>query len=212
MTRIIKLTFNPFQENSYIIYNQQKECWIVDPGNSNERENQILLDTITEHNLKPIKLIITHAHIDHIMGNKFVFDQFGLKPMMHEKELPVLNFADQAAARWGIPYIKSPEPKEFLKEGTSIKLGDDNFDILFTPGHSPGSICLYNEKDGYCITGDVLFEASIGRTDLPGGDYNTLISSIKTQLLPLDDEVVVYSGHGNETTIGTERRTNSFLQ
>lgn len=211
MTRIIKLTFNPFQENTYIIYNDQKECWIIDPGNSNPREDKVLLDTIEKHELTPVELILTHAHIDHIMGNKFVFDQFGLQALMHEKELPVLQFADAAAARWGIPYSKSPEPKGFLKEGNIIQLGEDVFDILFTPGHSPGSICFYNKSDGYCISGDVLFQGSIGRTDLPGGDYNTLINSIQTQLLTLEDDVVIYNGHGNETTIGAERRSNPFL-
>ncbi|MEZ5006577.1 MAG: MBL fold metallo-hydrolase [Chitinophagales bacterium] len=211
MTRIIKLTFNPFQENTYIIYNDKKECWIIDPGNSDPNEDKVLLDTINKHGLKPIELILTHAHIDHVMGNKFVYDQFGLQALLHEKEMPVLQFADAAAARWGIPYTKSPEPKGFIKEGTTIKLGEDSFDILFTPGHSPGSICFYNKADKYCISGDVLFQGSIGRTDLPGGDYDTLINSIKTQLLTLDDDVVIYNGHGNETTIGRERRSNPFL-
>lgn len=211
MTSIIKLTFNPFQENTYLVYNDAKECWIIDPGNSNERENKMLVDKINEFGLKPVELILTHAHIDHILGNKFVFDKYGLQPMMHEIEMQVLSFADMAAARWNIPYTKSPEPKGFLKEGNSIYLGEDKFDILFTPGHSPGSICFYNAKDKYVIAGDVLFEGSIGRTDLPGGDYNTLINSIQTQLMTLPDDVAVFNGHGNSTTIGAERATNPFL-
>lgn len=212
MTRIITLTFNPFQENTYLVYNDDKDCWIIDPGNCNQSENQVLQRTIEENGLNPVELILTHAHIDHIMGNKFVFDTYGLQPLMHEKEMPVLEFADAAAARWGISYTKSPEPKGFLKENTTIQLGEESFDIFFTPGHSPGSICFYNKAEAYCIAGDVLFEGSIGRTDLPGGDYKTLINSITTQLLTLPDDVKIYNGHGNATTIGRERKHNPFLQ
>jgi hydroxyacylglutathione hydrolase len=211
MTRIITFTFNAFQENTYIIYNASKECWIIDPGNSNAQEDALLLKTIEDLQLKPVELILTHAHIDHVFGNHFIFKQFGLAPMMHEKEVQVLGFAAMAAARWSVAYTESPAPKGFLKEGTTLKLGEDEFKILFTPGHSPGSICFYNEKDKYCISGDVLFQSSIGRTDLPGGDYDTLIASIKTQLMVLEDDVKIYSGHGPVTTIGRERKMNPFL-
>jgi glyoxylase-like metal-dependent hydrolase (beta-lactamase superfamily II) len=211
MTRIIKLTFNAFQENTYIIYNASKECWIIDPGNSNPKEDALLLKTIQDHQLKPVELILTHAHIDHVLGNHWVYKEFGLAPLMHEIELQVLSFASMSAARWNVAYTESPAPKGFLKEGTTIQLGEDKFQILFTPGHSPGSICFYNEADKYCISGDVLFQSSIGRTDLPGGDYDTLIASIQTQLMVLPDDVDIHSGHGPSTTIGRERKMNPFL-
>lgn len=211
MTRIIKLTFNPFQENTYLIYNDKKDCWIIDPGNFNAQEDAKLLKTIKDNGLNPVELILTHAHIDHVMGNHFVYKEFGLKPLLHEKELQVLQFADMAAERWSIPYTKSPEHKGFLKEGTSIFLGEDEFEILFTPGHSPGSVCFLNRKEQYCISGDVLFQSSIGRTDLPGGDYDTLINSIQTQLMTLEDDIEIHCGHGPSTTIGQERSMNPFL-
>lgn len=212
MSQVIKLTFNPFQENTYIIYNQNKDCWIIDPGCFSPQEEKVLQDTIEKRGLRPVKLLLTHSHIDHIMGNAFVYKTWGLRPWMHKKDLPVLQFADQAAARWNIPYTKSPEPEGFIKEGEDQLLGEDRFEVLFTPGHCPGEICFLNRKDNYCIAGDVLFEGSIGRTDLPGGDYDTLIDSIHSQLMVLPDSIKIYSGHGNDTTIGRERRSNPFLQ
>lgn len=211
MTRIIQLTFNPFQENTYIVYNENKDCWIIDPGNFNAQEDALLLKTIEEHDLNPVELILTHAHIDHVFGLHWVHKQYGLAPLMHEKELQVLQFADMAAARWNVKYTEGPAPKGFLKEGTTISLGEDKFDILFTPGHSPGSICFLNKAEKYCISGDVLFQSSIGRTDLPGGDHATLIASIQNELMTLDDDVQILSGHGPVTTIGQERRSNPFL-
>ena len=211
MSGIIKLTFNPFQENTFIVHNSAKDCWIIDPGNSNMTENNALKNTIEEHGLTPVALLLTHAHLDHVMGNQFVFDTYGLKPEMHREGLPVLDYSAKAAAMYGIPFIDGPAPEKFI-EGNSMQLGALQFDVLFTPGHCPGEVSFYNKSEKYCIAGDVLFYGSIGRTDLPGGDYDTLINSIKSELMVLEDDVIIYSGHGPETTVGQERGNNPFLK
>lgn len=212
MAGIIKLTFNPFQENTYVVYGDNGDCWIVDPGCSNAGEEARLKRAIEDKRLKPVRLLLTHAHIDHILGNAFVHETWGLKPWLHEKEMPVFQFAAQAANMWGIPYRQGPEPEGFISESETLELDGQSFDILFTPGHSPGEVCFLNREAGYCVAGDVLFYGSIGRTDLPGGDYDTLIASIERELLTLPDATIIYSGHGPDTNIGQERRQNPFLQ
>lgn len=212
MTTIKYFTFNPFQENTYIISNQNKECFIIDPGCSNTQENSVLANYISENNLKPIMLLNTHCHIDHIMGNKFVADTYGLKLQAHQQEIPVLERGDDISQMYGVPYITSPNIDTFLDEKNTLNLGDVIFSIIHAPGHSPGSICFYNEAEKYLIGGDVLFYNSIGRTDLPLGDHSTLINSIKQKLFLLNDDVTVYSGHGQKTNIGFEKKTNPFLQ
>jgi len=212
MTTIKYFTFNPFQENTYIISNQNKECFIIDPGCSNALENSVLANYISENGLKPIMLLNTHCHIDHIMGNKFVADTYGLKLHAHQQEIPVLERGDDISQMYGVPYITSPNIDTFLDEKNILNLGDVIFSIIHAPGHSPGSICFYNEAEKYLIGGDVLFYNSIGRTDLPLGDHTTLINSIKQKLFLLPDDVTVYSGHGQKTNIGFEKKTNPFLQ
>lgn len=212
MTEIFSFTFNPFQENTYIIASEDKSCWIIDPGCYGAAEQKVLSDFIATKQLKPVRLLNTHCHLDHIFGNAFVADTYQLAPEWHPKEDMVMSGASLAAMMYG---VKAPEyraPVSKLKENTEINLGDAVFRILFTPGHSPGSVCFYNAAEKYVIAGDVLFKGSIGRTDLPGGNYDTLIHSIKTQLLSLPDDVVVYNGHGPSTTIGAERRSNPFLK
>jgi glyoxylase-like metal-dependent hydrolase (beta-lactamase superfamily II) len=176
----------------------------------NERDQ--LSAHISKNNLKPTRLINTHCHLDHIFGNAWVMETYGTGLEIHADELQVLQFAPQAASMFGMTLPPQPMPTGYLKEGKNLLLGDAEFEVLFTPGHSPGEICLLNRKEKFVIAADVLFRGSIGRTDLPGGNYNTLIESIKTQLLVLDDDFVVYTGHGPETTIGEERRNNPFLQ
>jgi len=212
MTTIKYFTFNPFQENTYIISNQNKECFIIDPGCSNAQENSVLANYISENGLKPIMLLNTHCHIDHIMGNKFVAETYGLKLHAHQQEIPVLERGDDISQMYGVPYITSPNIDTFLDEKNILNLGDVIFSIIHAPGHSPGSICFYNEAEKYLIGGDVLFYNSIGRTDLPLGDHTTLINSIKQKLFLLPDDVTVYSGHGQKTNIGFEKKTNPFLQ
>ena len=212
MSVVASFAFNPFQENTYVIYDDSKECIIIDPGCYTASERQQLLDFIEKGGLKPVRLLNTHCHLDHVFGNKLMVDTYDLVLEIHEGELPVLDAMPQVAAKYGIPNVtNSPAPGAFLKPGDSVSFGQTSLKILFTPGHSPASVSFYNAQEKYVIAGDVLFQGSIGRTDLPGGDYATLIQSIKQELLPLGDEVLVYSGHGAETTIGVEKATNPFL-
>jgi glyoxylase-like metal-dependent hydrolase (beta-lactamase superfamily II) len=206
------LTFNPFQENTYLISSPSGECIIIDPGCFDRTEQKELKQTIQDLGLKPVRLINTHCHIDHILGNAFAAEEYKLGLEIHQGELPVLESGTMVAGMYGVPYIHSPSPASFLAEGDIIVLDGHNIRILFTPGHSPASICLYNETDGWVIGGDVLFYESIGRTDLPGGDHATLLRSIRTQLFVLPGDTVVYPGHGPTTTIGYEKMFNPFLQ
>lgn len=212
MIYIDSFTFNPFQENTYILWDETKECLIIDPGCSTSEEQGELSSFILENGLNPVKLLLTHAHVDHVMGNQFIFEKYALKPHMHIFERDLLHRAPAMGANWGIPVYPSPEPEGFLDEKDTISFGNSELKILFTPGHSPGSICFYNAEEGFVIAGDVLFRGSIGRTDLPGGDYNTLISSVRNNLFLLDDAVKVFPGHGPSTTIGFEKQNNPFVK
>lgn len=212
MTTITVFTCNPFSENGYIIANQQKDCWIIDPGCYTDKEKQALKNYIEKKELTPVMLLNTHCHIDHIYGNAFVAEAYGLKARFHELEEIVRKNGSRGAAMFG---MKSPEDfpsGEYINDNEILQFGENTFEVLFTPGHSPGSVCFYNRIEKYIIGGDVLFQGSIGRTDLPGGDYDTLIQSIKTKLLTLSDDVIVYNGHGPQTTIGNERKNNPFLR
>jgi len=212
MTAVACFTFNPFQENTYLLYDETAECVIIDPGCFERSEQDELLDFISSRKLKPVKLLNTHCHVDHMMGNRFVYEKFGLKPVVHRLEEEVLHAAPLYAGMFGVSVTPSPAPEEYVQDGDVVQFGNSKLEVLFTPGHSPGEYCLFCRKENFLIAGDVLFYQSIGRTDLPGGDYNTLLKSIKEKLLPLGDEVKVYSGHGPETTIGVERESNPFLR
>ena len=213
MTQVEVFEFNPFQENTYILHDQTHECIIIDPGCHTATEQQQLSDFISRKRLRPVQLINTHCHIDHVLGNRYVADTYQIELAIHKNELPLLEAVPRQAQMFGMGNIESsPAPTRFLTEKDTITFGESSLKILFTPGHSPGSISFWHENNGFVIAGDVLFRLSIGRTDLPGGDFDTLIQSIQTQLLPLDDATKVYSGHGPATTIGFERRNNPFLQ
>jgi len=212
MSTIVRLVFNPFQENTYVVYDETGECIIIDPGCSTHQEEQELLKVIEDNKLKPVALVLTHAHIDHIMGNKFVVDQFNIPIIMNRLELDSLQAAPNYGQHFGVTVEPSPEPSEFIDESDPLTFGNTRFKVLFTPGHSAGGLSYYNVEEQYVIVGDCLFLGSIGRTDLPGGDYNTLITTIEEEFLVLDDEVTVYSGHGIDTTIGFERHNNPFLR
>lgn len=211
MLTIKQFTFSPVQENTYILFNEEKECIIIDPGCYSSQERNQLKDYVVEHGLQPKYLLNTHCHLDHIFGNRFVALTFGLVLHIHPNEEKVLSMGPTFGDMWGLPFQNYEGDLVFLKEGDTIRLGNDLLEILEAPGHSPGSICFYNSKQQFIIGGDVLFNGSIGRTDLPMGDFDTLINSIRTKLWPLPDEVVVYSGHGPTTTIGKEKRSNPFL-
>lgn len=211
MIQVASFTFNPFSENTYIVYDQTGECLIIDPGCYNEAERKRLVAFIDKEKLKPVLLVNTHCHIDHVAGNRFVAEKYNIPLAIHEGEEPVLAYAVQAGLLWGFKIDESPKASVYLVPGESVKFGQSSLEILFTPGHSPASISLFSRADAFVIAGDVLFRGGIGRTDLPGGSYRTLIKSIEEQLLPLGDEVTVYSGHGSPTEIGYERQHNPFL-
>lgn len=208
---IEKFTFGPFQENTYVLHDETKECVIVDPGCFDASEQIELSTFISDNGLKPVLLLNTHCHIDHIAGNLFVSEQFGLTPVMHQLDLPILKLQQQSSMMYGLPFEPSPMPEKFIEEGDIISFGNTKLEVLFTPGHAPGHVVFYHRGSSVIISGDVLFYNSIGRTDLPMGDHDTLIRSIKTKLFPLGDNVKVYCGHGPETTIGFEKRTNPYL-
>jgi glyoxylase-like metal-dependent hydrolase (beta-lactamase superfamily II) len=213
MTQVLSLTFNPVAENTYIVYDTDTcEAIIFDPGCFTNAEEAELVRVLEANKLRPVQLINTHCHFDHVFGNAFVVEKYGLRLGIHELEKPVLEMAPAVVNMYGMPpMVASPAADYFIAEGETIVLGENSFEVLFCPGHSPGSLCFYNKAEGYVIAGDVLFDGSVGRTDLPGGDHQTLIGSILTRLMPLPDETVVYPGHGGKTTIGKERRSNPFL-
>ena len=212
MISIKSFTFNPFQENTYIAYDETKECIIVDPGCYDEGENNTLRTFIEENELKPVVLVNTHCHLDHVFGNKFVADSYNLTPKMHKLDLPMLEYAPMAAQKYGVHLGELPSSVEFIEEGDLLKFGNSEFEIIFTPGHAPGHICLINKKENIALSADVLFHLSIGRTDLPMGDHETLLSSIREKLFILNDDMIVYPGHGQQTTIGFEKANNPFLK
>ncbi len=213
MAQVVQLTFNPFQENTFIVYDETGECVIFDPGCYDDEERKALSAKVSGLQVRPVRLINTHCHLDHVFGNKYVADTYQLPLEIHEQELALLNAVPQICEMYGLPKPEpSPAPGNFLKEGETLEFGNTKLEMLFTPGHSPGSLSFYCREDKFIIAGDVLFYGSIGRTDLPGGEHGTLSNSIKTQLLPLGDDITVYSGHGPATRIGYERKNNPFLQ
>lgn len=212
MIQIKSFVCNAYQENTYLLFDETNECVIIDPGMNNGAEQNTVTGFLKEHNLKPVLLLNTHCHIDHVLGNKFVYDTFGLKPQFHEGELPVISAIPAYAPQMGIPYEVSPLPDTFLPETGSISFGNSTLELIFAPGHSPAHLCFYSKADNFLIGGDVLFYGSIGRTDLPGGNFDTLIKNIKEKLFLLPDDCTVYPGHGGETTIGFEKRNNGYLR
>ena len=211
MTEIKAFIFNFFYENTYVLYDDTLECVIIDPGCSNSSENGELDKFITLKKLKPVHLLNTHCHIDHILGNLHVSEKYKLPLETSREELPTLHHADISADMFGIPRVHSPEPGVFLKEGDVVTFGNTRLEVLFVPGHSAGHIAFFCRESEFIISGDVLFRESIGRTDLPGGNYETLMQSIHDKILPLGENVKVYSGHGPVTTVGYERMNNPFI-
>ena len=211
MIHVHALTFNPYRENTYLLYDETRECVIVDPGMYEGEEQNHLLQFIGEHQLKPVCLLNTHCHIDHVLGNKFIYDTYGLLPQFHEGELGLLAAVVSYAPQMGFNYDVSPLPEKFLKEGDTVSFGDSRLEVRLVPGHSPAHVCFYSVADNFLIGGDVLFHMSVGRTDLPGGNFEQLKKSIKTQLFVLPDDCKVYPGHGQPTYIGFEKENNPFV-
>jgi glyoxylase-like metal-dependent hydrolase (beta-lactamase superfamily II) len=204
--------FNPVQENTYVLSDEKDACCIIDPGCYFGNERNALKEYIEQQRLSPKMLLNTHCHLDHVFGNKFVGETWDLPLHLHEKEEPVLAAAPEWGRMWGMPFENYRGELNFLVPGRSLNLGQHTLEILFLPGHSPGSVGFYCAAQGFLIGGDVLFRESIGRTDLPGGDHETLLHSIRSRLWPLPDETIVYPGHGEPTTIGWERAHNPFFR
>jgi glyoxylase-like metal-dependent hydrolase (beta-lactamase superfamily II) len=212
MLHIQSFTFNPVQENTYVLYNEKGAACIIDPGCYFSSEEQALKGFVEANGLDPVLLLNTHCHLDHIFGNRFVHDTWGLTLHLHPKEKRVLDHGPTSGQAWGLPFTNYDGELKYLEEGDTVLIGNEPLEVLFTPGHSPGSICFYSKAHKFLIGGDVLFSGSVGRTDLPGGDFATLEESIKTKLYTLPEDVVVYPGHGESTTIGDEIKTNPFVK
>ncbi len=211
MLHLHSFTFNPFQENTYVLYDETKKCVIIDPGCSDDAERNELTQFIATKNLSPVLLINTHSHIDHMLGNKFIKGKYNIPFLLHKNELPILHSVVETGRKYGIFVDESPEPDQFIEDGEIVRFGKTELKTLYTPGHAPGEVSFYEAETKTLIAGDVLFSGSIGRYDFPLSDYETLMQSIFQKFLPLDDDVTVYCGHGTPTTIGKERRTNPFL-
>lgn len=209
---IHSFVFGYFQENTYILWDDTKECVIIDPGNTNVKEDTILFDFISKNNLKPVRLLLTHGHLDHIAGNDFIFTKFHVLPEIHHEDLFLIQSHALTAQMYGIPCTPSPLPQKFISDKDVISFGHSKLYCIHTPGHSPGSITFYSPENNFVISGDVLFYESIGRTDLPKGDFETLKHSIQKKLYTLPDDTIVYSGHGPSTTIGYEKENNMFVR
>lgn len=212
MIRIKSFVCNPYQENTYVLYDDTGAAAIIDPGMYGPQEEKLLSDFIHAEGLKPELLLNTHCHIDHVLGNRYVYDTYGLLPQFHEGELPLLAEVQNYAPQMGIRYDISPIGETFLPASGSVTFGGLELALILAPGHSPAHLCFYGKADGFLIGGDVLFRNSIGRTDLPGGNHQQLLDSIARQLYTLPDDTVVYPGHGPQTTIGHEKKTNPFIR
>lgn len=210
MLQVRKFTFNPFMENTFVLYDETKECAIIDPGCVEKEEESQLVEFIEGAGLIVKTLINTHCHIDHILGNAFVKRKYNVLLSLHPLEVPVLKAVKTYASNYGFFQYQDSSPDAFLNEGDTVFIGNQVLHVLFVPGHSPGHIALYHAGSKTLIGGDVLFENSIGRADLPGGNFETLIESIHQKFFTLPDDVTVYCGHGSETSIGFEKRTNPF--
>lgn len=207
---IKQFTFNAFSENTFIVYDETRECIIIDPGCYDQDEKNILKQYIEENGLAAKMLINTHCHIDHVLGNNWVKNQFNVKLSIHKGDVSTLKANELLAPIYGFQAYQPAEVDLFFEDGDQIKFGNSVLDVVFVPGHAPGHIALVSKKDKICIGGDVLFQQSIGRTDLPGGSFDTLMDSIKNKLFNLADDVKVYCGHGPSTTIGFEKQYNPF--
>ena len=211
MIQIKSFAFNPFSENTYIVFNENKDAYLIDPGNFTDAETTVLEKFIEDHKLNIQNILLTHAHIDHVLGLQKAFDRYKVPVIMHELDQEILDRNPMDANRFGFFFKRFEGKISYISENEILSLGNDEFKILHLPGHSPGSIAFYNKTQKFMISGDVLFERSIGRTDLYKGNHETLITQIKTKLLILEEETQVFNGHGNPTTIGFEKNHNPYF-
>lgn len=211
MLHIKCFTFNPFQENTYLLYDDSGESALIDPGCHTASERRELEEFIVKEELKVTQLLNTHCHIDHVLGNAWAIKKFNLNLKIHPNEVPTLKSVEVYAPNYGFHGYESSEASEFLVEGDEISVGKEKLKVIFVPGHSPGHVVFYHEASQQCMGGDTLFRGSIGRTDLPGGNHRLLLDKIKSQLFTLPDATVVFPGHGPETSIGFEKIHNPFV-
>ena len=212
MLQIKSFAFNPFSQNTYVVFNENKDAYLIDPGNFTDEETDVLLTFISDNDLKVQNILLTHAHIDHVLGLQKAFDKYQVPILMHPLEQEILDRNPMDANRFGFFFQPFKGQISYLTENDLVNLGEDEFKILHVPGHSPGSIAFYNEEQKLMISGDVLFEGSIGRTDLYKGDHDQLITNIKNKLFVLVDETKVFNGHGNPTTIGFEKNYSPYFK
>ncbi|MDC1106730.1 MBL fold metallo-hydrolase [Prolixibacteraceae bacterium] len=212
MMNVACLTFNPVQVNTYIIWDDTLECVIIDPGCSNPAEEAQLVDFIDRKSLKPVRLLNTHGHFDHIWGNDFVSKKWNLPVEAHPYSQEIMERGPSQGAMFGIEVPSAPTIGKEIHDGDKITFGHSELDTIHVPGHEPGSIIFYSPEDHFMVCGDVLFNGSIGRTDLYKGDHQQLIDGIKEKVLPLPEQTTIYSGHGIATSIANEKQNNPFLQ
>ncbi|KNB62815.1 MBL fold metallo-hydrolase [Chryseobacterium sp. Hurlbut01] len=212
MFQIKAFVFNFASENTYVLFNENKNAWLIDPGNMSEQETKVLQNFIKENELNVVKIVLTHAHIDHVLGLQWAFDTYKVPVTMHKDDQEVLDMFQISGMRFGMELDHINVNIEYINEGDELDFDGEKFKIYHVPGHSPGSVVYYNENQKFIISGDVLFEGSIGRTDLYKGNYDQLIEGIKTKLFILDEDTQVFSGHGNPTKIGFEKQYNPFLR
>lgn len=209
--KIACLQFNPIAENTYIVWDESLECAIIDAGNSNPRENSAISNFITDNNLTPVLAVNTHGHFDHALGVEYLKDRYSIPFAMSSKDNFLLEGAAVSGTIYGIKIGAMPKINIDLENTPSVRFGNTTLEVIPTPGHTPGHVSLYEPKTKALFTGDTLFRESIGRTDLPGGDYSWIMRSIIENIIPLGDEVRVYPGHGPESTIGHETLYNPFI-
>ena len=212
MINVDVIPINPWQENTYILSDESGECVIIDPGCLSPEECRSVSDFIDNKGYKPVRLLQTHLHLDHVFGAGYIAEKYDLKLEAHPADEFFIDQTVSYAAQFGVRLEANPPAiGHYLNAGDTVSFGNSTLRVIHVPGHSPGGIVFYGQADEIAVAGDVLFRESIGRADLPGGDYDTLIASIKSQLLVLSDEVKVYPGHGPSTSIGHERSNNPFL-
>jgi hydroxyacylglutathione hydrolase len=211
MISVKKFSFNLFQTNTYIVWDESKECAIIDAACEDQEEKTELETFISRQGLVPVRLIYTHCHVDHTLGNSFVTHRYQLEPEVHPRGKLFWETAREFSSFFGVRFDEPMNPRKFLEEGDEVRFGRSLLRVLYTPGHADGSICLHCPEQKFVMVGDVLFYGSIGRTDLPTGNFQVLRQSILTKLFTLEDDTVVYPGHGPETTIGHEKRHNPYL-
>ena len=212
MFQIQAFVFNFASENTYVLFNKNKNAWLIDPGNMSEQETKVLQNFIKENELNVVKIVLTHAHIDHVLGLQWAFDTYKVPVTMHKDDQEVLDMFQISGMRFGMELDHINVNIEYINEGDELDFDGEKFKVYHVPGHSPGSVAYHNENQKFIISGDVLFEGSIGRTDLYKGNYEQLIEGIKTKLMILDEDTQVFSGHGNPTKIGFEKKYNPFLR